>query len=197
MALDTLITHPAPERIQKSQSHSMLYAALVLVVLLVVGYVARGPAAVEAGLLKNADQDEIRLLVLGGSIAETRDCPTCATYIEQFAAAAARDEGGSVQIFGAGGDPTTWPLTDLAAVTALLQDDDQLRELVRSADIVLISLGGGPPAGAFDTGSCAVHDITGRACPTSRRGLRSQRDSLRTTIDDLRRPDSTVLLLVT
>lgn len=193
MTLDTLITHPAPERIRRPQWHSMVYAAFV-VLILVVGYLTRGPADAETGLLKNPDQGDLRLLVLGESVAETRDCPTCATYIEQFAAAAAREGGRSVQLFGADGDPTTWPLTDLTAVTALLQNDEEFRDLVRTADIVVISLGKEFRADAFDPDSCVARESQRRPC---RSGLRSQRDRLRTAIEDLLRPDASVVLLVT
>lgn len=193
--LDILITHPAPERFQKARLRPAGYATLIVVAIIVLGCATYGSAGAEKGLLDDAEQRDFGMLVLGESSADNPDCSTCSTYIEQFAAVVAREEGRSVQIYGAGGDPTTWPLTDLTAVTALLQNDSQLRELVRTADIVLIRLGDEDSTAAFDVGSCVADQVVRSPCTMTRNGPSSQQDLLLTAIEDLR-PDAMVVLLM-
>lgn len=110
------------------------------------------------------ENEEVDLLVIGDSSSGRESCPWCLTYVDQFAAALAKDGGTPVRVEDHSWRPNAQPPARIASALFFARTDPALRTAIYSADVIVLAIGGA------DVGTVPVS----RACRSDRRALCSE-----------------------
>ena len=183
---EVLLSHPGLGG-RHARSSLRLLAALAAGLALAVFGMAQGTGS--------PHQADLHVLVLDESSTSTVRCPSCHTYIQQYAGAIARDANKQVWVEHLSWRPSEGPPAETRSEPASSRSGLRLRQALGSADLIVLSVGNRHSMITIQEDSCELGAGPSSLCTTSVSEFGEQLRALLTAVDAIRGRSSRIVVV--
>jgi hypothetical protein len=147
------------------------------------------------GMSRVPRQQALHVLVLSEASASTVRCPSCATYVQQYASAVARDADQQIWVEHLSWQPRAGTSPEIPTVSAATQSVLRLRQALGSADLIVLRVGDEQSMITIREDSCDRAAASTSPCTTTVNEFEHQLRALLTAIDAIRHRESRLVVV--